>query len=172
MAAFLFMAGHDTTTFLLGNGFRVLAEDPSLLSRMRTNPQDAGMFVEELARFRSAVHRIHRRTTQDVDVAGVTIPEGSLVRLVLAAANRDTAVFKNPDVFDMDRDHSKHLGFGFGVHSCIGAPLARLEARVLFQVLAERAKSVEVADEDGLVLTPGHAVTQGPTSLELTLVSN
>ncbi|TQC48823.1 cytochrome P450 [Rhodococcus sp. WS4] len=171
MGAFLFMAGHDTTTFLIGNGFRELVDNPSLLDRIRRNPADAERFVEELARKRGPVHRIHRRTMEDVDLGGVTIPKRGLVRLVIASANRDSAKFADPDKFDLDRDYTGHLGFGFGVHSCIGVPLARLEARILVEVLAQKVGTLKIGPGPSLVLTPGHAITLGPTELDVELTA-
>jgi cytochrome P450 len=167
MGAFLFMAGHDTTTFLIGNGFRQLVEQPALLDRFRAHPDDVDLFVEELARYRAPVQRIHRRTTEEVAVGDVLIPPGALVRLVLGSANRDQAVVVNPDTFDIDRDNKGHLGFGHGVHSCIGAPLARLEVRTLMQVIARKVGRLTPRGENALELTPGHAITTGPTRYEL-----
>jgi cytochrome P450 len=167
LCAFLFMAGHDTTTYLIGNAFRVLLEHPDLLARLRNRPDDCAPFVEEVARLRGPVHRTHRRTTRDAVIANVAIPAGAVVRLVNASANRDDAKFTDPDTFDIDRDNSGHVGFGFGVHSCIGAPLARLEARTLLRTLARQVSGMRLAGDDPVRLTPGHAITLGPTRLSI-----
>lgn len=165
MCAFLFMAGHDTTSFLIANGVRELIAHQDLLMRIRSNPDDSALFVEELARLRGPVHRTVRRLKQDATVSGVRIPAGALVRLVIASANRDESKFPRPDEFDIDRDTSGHLGFGFGVHSCIGAPLARLESRALFEALSARVDEIKFLKTHLMRLSPGHSVTLGPTEL-------
>lgn len=161
MTGFLFVAGHDTTTLLIGNAVRQLVAEPALLDRIRKNPEDAVKFVEELVRYRGTVHRTSRRVNQDVTVADTTIPAGSFVRLVVAAANRDEAQFENPEVFDIDRDNDRHFGFGHGVHSCIGAPLARLEARVAIELIAKKLANIEFDGDDPVELMRGHQVTLG-----------
>ncbi|WP_433876164.1 cytochrome P450 [Sinomonas atrocyanea] len=150
LCAFVFIAGHDTTTILLANAFRVCAENPQLLAQVRETPSGAEKFVEELARFRGTVQRVSRVTTEDVEVAGVVVPAGSIVRLMPAAANHDPRKYPNPDVFDLDRDTSGHMGFGHGVHACLGAPLARLETVVTAELLSQRLA--------GVALDPAHPI--------------
>lgn len=161
MCAFLFVAGHDTTTMLLGNGIRQLAISPELLGRLRNQPEDTPKFIEELARYRGTVHRIFRRTKEDVVVSGYFIPKGAIVRLLVASANRDEARFSNPNEFDIDRDNEGHVGFGLGVHSCIGAPLARLQARIFFEILATKVEAITLDGDDAIELMPGHSITLG-----------
>lgn len=166
LCAFVFIAGHDTTTILLANAFRVVAEQPQLLDRLRSAPSDAELFVEELARFRGTVQRVSRITTEEVEVAGVTLPKGAIVRLMPAAANHDAAKFPRPEVFDLDRDTSGHLGFGHGVHSCLGAPLARLETKVTAELLGRRLASVRFDPAHEIEYVRGNNLTNsGPERL-------
>ena len=166
LCAFVFIAGQDTTTILLANAFRVVAERPELLGRLRGAPEDAEPFVEELARFRGTVQRVSRITAEAVEVAGVMLPKGAIVRLMPAAANHDAEKFPNPDVFDIDRDTSGHLGFGHGVHSCLGAPLARLETKVTAELLGRRLASVSLDPDHEIEYVRGNNLTNsGPERL-------
>ncbi|NUP75391.1 MAG: cytochrome P450 [Sinomonas sp.] len=166
LCAFVFIAGHDTTTILLANAFRVISEQPALLDSLNGEPSDAEPFVEELARFRGTVQRVSRITTEDVEVAGVTLPRGAIVRLMPAAANHDAAKYPNPDVFDIDRDTGGHLGFGHGVHSCLGAPLARLETKVTAELLGRRLASVRFDPDHEIEYVRGNNLTNsGPHRL-------
>jgi cytochrome P450 len=147
----MFLAGFDTTAILISNGFLTLAEQPHLLERLRTNPEDVGRFVEELARHRSAPQMLARITTEDVEVAGFRIPANSQVKLLSGSANRDDTKFPDGDTFDMDRDPTGHLGFGYGVHTCLGMWLARSEARIVYTSVANLVSNVEVAREIPIV---------------------
>lgn len=170
LCAFVFIAGHDTTTILLANAFRVVAEQPALLDRLHAAPADAEAFTEELARYRGTVQRVSRVTTEDVEVAGVTLPKGSIVRLMPAAANHDPAKFPDPDVFDIDRDTSGHLGFGHGVHACLGAPLARLETVVTAELLCSRLAHVALDPAHPIEYVRGNNLTNsGPERLVVTV---
>ena len=111
LCAFAFIAGHDTTTILVANAFRMFAEQPDLVARVRQAPDDAERFVEEVARYRGTVQRVSRVTTEEVEVAGVTLPKGAIVRLLLSAANRDSRKFADGETFNIDRDTSGALGF-------------------------------------------------------------
>jgi cytochrome P450 len=167
LAGFLFVAGHDTTTHLIGNAVRQLVAQPELLARIRNEPDDAVKFVEEIVRFKGTVHRTSRRTTQDVVVDGATIPAGSFVRLVISSANRDETAFDHPDDFDIDRDNTRHFGFGHGIHTCIGLPLARLETRVAVELIATKLGSIEFAGDHPVELMPGHMVTLGAQRVDV-----
>jgi cytochrome P450 len=170
LCAFVFVAGHDTTTILLANAFRVFSEHPELLDRIRRNPDDAGLFVEELARFRGTVQRASRITTEEVEMAGVRIPAGAIVRLLPAAANRDSSKFPDGETFDLDRSTDGHLGFGHGVHSCLGAPLARLEVLVTVKLLAERLGSLLLDPDKPIEYVRGNNLTNsGPEHLHVLL---
>ena len=170
LCAFVFVAGHDTTTILLANAFRVFSEQPELLERIRRTPEDADLFVEELARFRGTVQRASRITTEEVEVAGVTIPRGAIVRLLPAAANHDDAKFPNAAAFDLDRDTNGHLGFGHGVHSCLGSPLARLETRVTVELLARELSRISLDPARPIEYVRGNNLTNaGPEHLHVEL---
>lgn len=172
LCAFVFIAGHDTTTILLANAFRVVAEQPDLLDRLHAEPADAEAFVEELARYRGTVQRVSRITTEEVEVAGVTLPKGAIVRLMPAAANHDAAKYPNPSVFDIDRDTTGHLGFGHGVHACLGAPLARLETRVTAELLGRRLAHAALDPAHEIEYVRGNNLTNsGPERLVVTLAA-
>jgi cytochrome P450 len=148
-AALLLFAGHETTVNLIASGMLTLLRHPGLLKRVGAEPGFAVPVVEELLRYEPPVHFLRRVALDDIDVAGVTIPAGAPIRLVLAAGNRDPDHVRDPDRFDPDRHdlegadvrlqrESQHLGFGGGIHYCFGAPLARLEAQIALTELARR----------------------------------
>ncbi len=169
--AFLFVAGHETTTVLLANTFRQFIEEPALLERIRANPADARLFVEEMVRYRGTVHRLSRRAVTDIEIAGTLIPAGDIVILLPASANRDSAVFSDGDRFDMDRDTSPHLGFGHGIHSCLGQHLARLEGAIGVSLIAERLASIEFAEPDSIdFVVGGNLANSGPSFLNTRIV--
>jgi cytochrome P450 len=135
----LLVAGHETTVNLITNGMLTLLRHPDVLDRLRREPGMVTGLVEELLRYEPPVQmRTNRATLADIDVAGVTIPAGSPLALVLAAGNRDPGRFPDPDRFDPDRTDNEHLAFNSGIHYCFGAPLARVEAQVALPALARR----------------------------------
>ncbi len=144
----LFGAGHSTTTDLIGNAVFVLTQRPGDLDRIAHDVAFATPFIEEVLRMRPSFHRIPRITTRDVEIGGKCIPSGSLVRLLLASANRDPEFHDEPDVFDPDCKRRMHLAFGKGIHTCLGSSLARLEATIAIQVLARHASSVSLDPYD------------------------
>lgn len=169
--AFLFLAGHETTTALIGNSFLELIGNPTLIQRLRTTPSDAPLFVEELARYRGTVQRPGRKTTTDVEVAGVVIPAGAQVRLLPGSANRDEAKFENASVFDIDRDTTGHLGFGHGIHACLGAPLARLEGRIAVETITRRVDDIELVDVNPVEhIVGGNLANTGPSHIRARLI--
>jgi cytochrome P450 len=138
-ASLLLFAGHETTVNLLGNGMLTLLRHPAILEYLRNAPDLIPATVEELLRYEPPVHFLPARTTLDeIALAGTTIPKGVLVTLALAAGNRDSARFPDPDRFDPERRDNQHLGFGSGIHSCFGAPLARIEAQIALRELVRR----------------------------------
>lgn len=139
-ACLLLFAGHTTTTDQLCNGIYDLLTHPDQLQMLRKVPGLLKSAVEEMLRFTSAVPAISRVAADDITLHGKTIPKGSLVFLVMAAANRDPSVFPEPDRFDITRDSArqKHVAFGFGAHHCMGAGLARRELEVGISMLLER----------------------------------
>ncbi|MBN8226088.1 cytochrome P450 [Corallococcus macrosporus] len=139
--SFLFLlvvAGLETTVQLVSHSVRLLMEQPHLVARLRENPSQVGRFVEEVLRYEPSVHGLVRVTTKATEVSGVVIPEGARVALMIGSACRDGERFKDPDTFDMDREGVNNMPFGHGIHFCLGAPLARLEARVGLEVLLSR----------------------------------
>ncbi|MHA3700877.1 cytochrome P450 [Jatrophihabitans sp. YIM 134969] len=137
--ASLAVAGHETTMNAASTMVHLLAERPTLQEALREAPERAPDFVEEMLRLRSPAQNFARRTTRDVEVDGHVIPEGSGVLLSYAAGNRDDRHFPSPDEFDIDRASRGHLAFGWGIHQCVGAALARSELRLLAETLAARA---------------------------------
>jgi cytochrome P450 len=137
MLSALAVAGHETTMNSMSTLVFLLAADAGLQERLRADPGLAPRYVEEMLRLCTPAQNFARRTTRDVEVGGVAIPEGDAVLLSYAAANRDAEQFPDPDRFDPDRDTRGHLGFGWGIHQCLGAGLARAELAVLLETLAE-----------------------------------
>ena len=135
---FVLFAGHETTTNLIASAVLWLVRNPDLMARLRAEPEGLADAVEELLRMDGPVQMVFRLARSDVEYDGVTIRAGERVHLVLNAANRDPSVFERPDQFDMDRGRNRHVSFGPGAHFCLGAPLARLEARVALQGLLAR----------------------------------
>ena len=140
-------AAGESTSSLVGSAIRILAQDQSLQKRLREQPALIEPYVEEIVRLESPFKGHYRAVQNGTQLDGVAIPEGARVFLLWAAANRDPAVFKNPDTLDIDRsDISEHLGFGYGIHFCIGARLARMEARVILEELLRQTKEFHLDD--------------------------
>ncbi|MGE0822713.1 MAG: cytochrome P450 [Candidatus Binatia bacterium] len=135
LAVLLLLAGNETTTNLIGNGVRNLLGHPAELARVRADRTLVPSLVEEVLRYDSPVQLLPRVTTREVELDGGKIPAGATVFLLLAAANRDERKFPEPDRFDVTRNPQDHLAFGYGIHYCLGAPLARLEGRIAFESL-------------------------------------
>jgi cytochrome P450 len=146
VAGLLLVAGHETTSNMLGLGTLALLRHPEQLALVREDPAAVVPAVEELLRWLGIVHSgIPRTTTRDVKLCGVGIPADSLVILGLAAANRDPRFFADGDRLDVTRDAGGHVGFGHGVHHCLGAPLARMEMRIAFPALLRRFPGLALA---------------------------
>lgn len=147
IAGLLLLAGHETTSNMLGLGTLALLRHPDQLAAVRDDPDAVAPAVEELLRWLSIVHSaIPRITTTAVEVAGVTIPAGELVLVSLASANRDPALVDHPETLDITRGALGHLAFGHGVHHCLGAPLARMEMRIAFPALLRRFPRLALAE--------------------------
>ncbi len=132
----LMVAGNETTTNLIGNAAHALLEHPDQLERVARDPALVPGLVEETLRFDAPIQLVFRTATRDLELRGTRIPRGSVVVPMLGSANRDERVFDDPDRFDVSRQPRHHLGFGLGVHFCLGSSLARLEARVALEALA------------------------------------
>lgn len=141
----LFNAGTDTTRSLLCLGLDTLLDRPEVFERVRTDPALIPNAIEEMLRFEPPVIQFRRTATQTVQLAGQTIAENDKVVVFFPSANRDEAVFPDPDRFDVDRAPGDHLAFGYGTHYCVGAPLARLEARYLFTEVFTKLPRIERA---------------------------
>ena len=131
-------AGYETTVNLISNSMLTLLHHPDALAKLRRDPNSVIRTVEEVLRFDPPVHFRIRTTLTDIDIAGFTIPKGATVVLLFASGSRDPARFVEPDRFDPDRTDNQHLGFGGGIHYCVGAPLARLETHVALSTLVSR----------------------------------
>lgn len=138
----LLVGGNETTTNLIGNGALALFSSPEEGQKLRQHPELSTTMVEEVLRFDSPVQGAFRTTTQDVTVNGTTIPADSKVVLLWGAANRDDTVFPDAERFDITRTPNRHLAFGTGAHFCLGAPLARLEARIATETILRRFRSI------------------------------
>ncbi len=159
----LLIAGHETTVNLITNGTLTLLRYPAELERLRDEPGRAAIVIEELLRYEPPVQFVTRFALADIEIAGVTIPRGSGIRLMLAAANRDPQRFSDPDRFDPDRLDNEHFGFSSGIHYCVGAPLARIEGQVALTALARRLVNPRLV-EDPPPYRP-NAVLRGPRHL-------
>ncbi|WP_410568907.1 cytochrome P450 family protein [Amycolatopsis sp. cmx-4-61] len=146
MAFLLLVAGHETTVNLIANGVLALLREPAQLARLRAEPELLPGAVEEFLRFDGPIHLATLRfTAEPVEVAGVTIPEGELVLVSLLGANRDPERYPEPDKLDITRAAGGHLAFGHGIHYCVGAPLARLEAEIALGGLLARFPDIALA---------------------------
>jgi cytochrome P450 len=132
----LLVAGNETTTNLIGNATAALLANPDQLARVAADPGLVPSLLEEAVRFDAPVQLVFREAVADVELAGVRIPAGAVVVPIIGSANRDERRFPDPDRFDVTRNPQGHLGFGFGKHFCLGASLARLEAKVALEALA------------------------------------
>lgn len=167
-AILLLVAGNETTTNLIGNGLAVLLDAPEVLARLRSEPDRVPDAVEEMLRYDSPVQGLARFVVRDVDLAGVRLSAGEVVLCLIGAANRDPEAFPNADTFDLDRTERRHLSFGQGIHYCLGAPLARLEADVVFRTLLDRYESIEVGE--GGVERGGTLLLRGPVRFPLRVI--
>jgi cytochrome P450 len=143
----ILIAGHETTINLIANGTLALLSNPEEWARLRDAPALAGDAVEELLRYDSPVQMVGRAAVRDVDLGGTPVREGDPVFAVTGAANRDPERFADPERLDITRGDREHLSFGAGPHFCLGAPLARLEARIAFEALATRFPGLNLATD-------------------------
>jgi cytochrome P450 len=151
----LVIAGSESTASLIGSATRMLAEDPDVQAGLRAGPERIPTFVEEALRLESPFRGHFRITTRPTSLGGVDLPAGARVMLMWGSANRDDAAFPDPDSLDLHRVHPKsHVGFGSGIHFCLGAPLARMEARVTLERLLSRTSSFRLPEDAKLRHVP------------------
>lgn len=143
----LLNAGHEATVNVTGNGTLALLRNPDQLARLREDPALLPTAIEELMRYDSPLQLFERTATEDVEIGGVTVREGSKIAALLGAANHDPAVFSSPATLDLGRTENPHISFGAGIHFCIGAPLARVELQASFGALLSRTSSLELGGE-------------------------
>ena len=151
LIAFMFLlvvAGIETTVHLLSKSLLTLSTHAEVLERVRADASLIPRFIEEMLRYDPPTHNLYRQATGDVEVAGVRIPAGTFVMVMLASANRDPDQFPDPDRFDLDRPQQGHVAFGQGPHFCLGAALARLEGRLALEILLSRFKSFTITTND------------------------
>lgn len=165
LAILLLLAGNETTTNLIGNAVLALLNHPDELAKVRADPTLLPALVEEVLRYDSPVQVIFRRTAQDVDLEGGKIPAGQNVFLLLGSANRDERQFPEPDRFDITRNPQDHVAFGYGIHYCLGAPLARLEGRNALEALLFECPPFRLAVER--VAPIASLIVRGPQTLPL-----
>jgi cytochrome P450 len=143
----LYAAGFETTVNLIGNGMLALLNNRPAFDRLGAEPELAASATEEALRYDSPVQLTGRTASEEVDVAGARLERGQEVLLILGAANRDPSAFDEPDAFDIGRTPNRHLAFSSGIHTCLGAGLARVEAQVAFTAIARRFPQLEVDGE-------------------------
>ncbi len=168
----LMVAGNETSTNTIAGGMWYLAQDPDLLAQLRDGDERTmKVFVEEILRIWSPNQGQFRRTTRDVDVEGVIIPKGAMVHLRYGAGNFDDSVFTDPETIDLSRPKPRqHLTFGTGIHTCVGAPLARQEILTGFQVLLDRFNRFELAEDPADLSVHRHYNLRGLTKLHINCI--
>lgn len=168
MVLLLTIVGHETSVYLLANQTMTLLTHPHVLETVRADRTLLAPAIEEAIRFDGPVERATMRfAAQDVTLHGQTIRRGDAVSLVLAAAHRDERAFEHPDCYDLVRGGARHLGFGLGAHYCLGAPLARLEARVALDTLLDRLPGVRLAQPVAALRWETNPIVHGPKRLPL-----
>ena len=161
----LLLAGHETTTNLIGNGTLALLREPDQWKRLCNEPALLPTAIEELLRYDGPVQATVRVALEDVAIDDQVIPEGSLVLVSIGSANHDPDVFEDPDQLDLAREPNPHLAFGFGTHFCLGAPLARLEAQLAFDTLTKRFPGLSLVEDRPVYRA--NPVLRGLTSLDV-----
>ena len=163
MLRLLLVAGNETTTNLIGNGMLALLQHPDQLQLLRRQPNLMSSAIEELLRYDAPVQTDIRTALEDVELGGKSIRKGQGVILLIGSANRDPEIYHEPDRLDLTRNETSHIAFGRGIHHCLGAPLARLEGRVAFEMLLERFEDIHVLTDRPQF--KGHVVLRGLEAL-------
>jgi cytochrome P450 len=143
----MLIAGHETTVTLIGNGMLSLLRHPDQLTRLRSERSLMRSAINEFLRYEPGGNMILRVAIEDLEVGGVTIPAGAMAIGLIGAVNRDPERFSIPDILDIARNPNPHFTFGSGIHVCVGAPLARLEAHIAFDALLDRFPRIDLAGE-------------------------
>ena len=168
MAFLLLVAGHETTVNLIGNGVLALIEHPEAMARLAEEPDSAKPAVEEMLRFCGPLMTATERyASEALELGGATIPQGSLVYVSLASANRDEAAFSDAGQFQIGREPNRHLAFGDGMHFCLGSQLARMEGQIALGAFAERFPRARLAADRSRLRWKGGVTLRGLTSLPL-----
>jgi cytochrome P450 len=162
----LLVAGFETTVNAIANGILAFVEHPDQWAKLRERPQLVKLCAEEMVRYDDPVQSFFRNTMVETEIGGVRIPHHKKVMLIFASGNRDERHFPNPDVFDIERHAPDHLGYGIGVHYCLGAPLARAQLTTLFSAFATRLRTFEISGE---VVRSGSVLFRGARNLPLTV---
>jgi cytochrome P450 len=166
MVSLLIFAGHETTSNLIGNGMLALLTHPDQLARLQADPALIPNAIEELLRFCGpAVSTGPRVAMEDIEINGQLIRKGDAVNVVIGSADRDTALFTNPDDLDIARQIERHLAFGHGIHYCLGAPLARLEGQIAFSTLFKRLPNLRLNAAPETLAWRGNMVLRGLAAL-------
>jgi cytochrome P450 len=168
IAIHLLIAGNETTSNLLGGMFDTFAHHPEQYDLIRANPDLIPMAIEEQLRITTPIQNLYRYTRADYQIGDVTIPNGSRILLSFGAANRDPLAFDDPDEYRADRNPRMHVGFGYGAHMCLGAPLARMEAQAVLRELVNRVSRISAAGE---TTWSTHSSLRGPTRLPIHLTA-
>lgn len=150
----LILAGHESTTNMIGTGLLLLLEQPERWQNLCLNPSQIPATIEEILRFDAPIQMFARVTTRTVTIGGVTLPDDASLLLLYGSGNRDAAVFPNPDAFEPKRSSNHHLAFGHGPHYCVGAALARLEGHIAFDVLCQRLPQLRLVPHQTLSHIP------------------
>jgi len=163
----LLSTGHETTTHLIGNGLLALLQQRKQLEKLQTQPGLLAPAIEEMLRYDNPMQITYRSALEDAHIQGKQIRKGDLVNTIIGSANRDPQRFSNPDSFDITRNEGRHLGFGIGIHFCIGAPLVRLEAEIVFETILRRFPRISLVAET--LEWQEHPIFRGLKSLPVSL---
>lgn len=163
----LLVAGNETTTNLIGNALLCFDEHPETMDQLRAEPDLLPTAIEEILRYRSPVQLMYRHAVSDVELGDHTIRAGQMIMAQIGSANRDEAQFPNADTFDIRRTPNRHIAFGHGIHFCLGAPLARLEAKIALALLLERFQDIQRVRDIPLDTT-GSDIVYGVKHLPIT----
>ncbi|MBA2396358.1 MAG: cytochrome P450 [Ktedonobacteraceae bacterium] len=163
----LLVAGNETTTNLIGNALLCFDEYPETMDQLRAEPDLLPTAIEEVLRYRSPVQLMYRHAVSDVELGDHTIRAGQMIMAQIGSANRDEAQFPNADTFDIRRTPNRHIAFGHGIHFCLGAPLARLEAKIALALLLERFQDIQRVGDIPLETT-GSDIVYGVKHLPIT----